>query len=107
MAELDREPIVSEGQYAVVHAAADETADYWFVAGSSHAVPLEEEAVDDAAAALSRFRDVRSDAEGATTTESAAMSCHSCGKTWTYTGSDDHAVCPGCGTAVPVEGIGP
>ena len=122
----DREPIVSEGRYAVVEAEDADAADYWFVAGGDNgenveggesggigdrAVPLTDVELDDAATALSRFRNARTDSEGrGSETESGTgteLTCHECGTTWTYTGSDEHAACPNCETEVPVEGIGP
>lgn len=108
----DREPIVSEGRYAVVAADDSEGADYWLVADDhAHSVPLEEAELDDAATVLSRFQRARNDPEGTgTETEAASgteLTCQECGKTWTYTGSNEHAPCPNCETEVPVEGIGP
>ena len=111
-ATTDRDPIVSEGRYAVVAADDDETADFWFVADDGDgAVPLEDAALHDAATVLSRFRNMRTDS-GGTGAETASddgteLTCHECGKTWTYTGGDEHAACPNCETEVPVEGIGP
>ena len=107
----DRDPIVSEGRYAVVAADDAESADYWFVDDDDHAVPLEGATLHDAATVLSRVRNMRTDPEG-TGTETASgdgteLTCHDCGKTWTYTGDDEHAACPNCETEVPVEGIGP
>ncbi|NUB91280.1 hypothetical protein HT576_09635 [Haloterrigena sp. SYSU A121-1] len=111
-ATAERDPIVSEGRYAVVAAADTESADYWFVTDDGdYAVPLEDATLHDAATVLSRVRNMRTDPEG-TGTETASgdgteLTCHDCGETWTYTGSDEHAACPNCGTEVPVEGIGP
>ena len=114
-----RDPIVSEGRYAVVAADESDAADYWFVADGDDgeggtdggAVPLTDTELEDAATALSRFRNARTDPEGrgAETASGGGteLTCHECGATWTYTGSDEHATCPNCETEVPVEGIGP
>lgn len=111
----DREPIVSEGPYAIVDATDSDPADYWLVSSRDGAtadadehryeVPVDETAIDDLATAVSRLRGLKTDAEGSS--ESVELTCHECGKTWTYTGSDEHASCPDCETEVPVEGIGP
>lgn len=108
----DRDPIVSEGRYAIVAADDADAADFWFVADDGdRAVPLADTDLDDAATALSRFRNARTDPEG-TGTETASgngteLTCHDCGKTWTYTGDEEHTSCPNCETEVPIEGIGP
>ena len=105
------DPIVSEGRYAVID--DDETATYRLVVTDGDAlesesvdgIPVDESAVEDLAAAVERLRGRLTDTdEPSTATE---LTCHECGKTWTYTGSDEHAACPNCETEVPVEGIGP
>lgn len=107
----EREPIVSEGRYAIVDADESDGADYWLVAGDSpdadteQRVPLERPGIDDIYAVISRFRSTQTDADDGP--DSVELSCHSCGKTWTYTGSDEQASCPNCETEVPVKGIGP
>ncbi|SDJ91170.1 hypothetical protein [Natronorubrum texcoconense] len=105
----DREPIVSEGRYAVV---ADDDADAEYrlvVEGHEGGLPLPERELDDLETVVSRFRNARHDSGGTEpeTPDSVELNCHECGKTWTYTGSEEHAACPNCETEVPVEGIGP
>ncbi|WP_440769631.1 hypothetical protein [Natronorubrum sp. DTA28] len=104
----DREPIVSEGRYAVV--ADDADAEYRLVVeGHEGGLPLPEGELDDLETVVSRFRNAHHDS-GSTETEtsdSVELDCHECGKTWTYTGSEEHAACPNCETEVPVAGIGP
>ncbi|QSW98365.1 hypothetical protein [Haloterrigena alkaliphila] len=111
-ASADGEPIASEGRYAVVAAEESESTDYWFVTDDrEHAVPLGDTDLDAAATVLSRVRNARTDAggtgSGAESSDGVELTCHECGKTWTYTGGDEHASCPNCETEVPVEGIGP
>ncbi|MXV64024.1 hypothetical protein GS429_18535 [Natronorubrum sp. JWXQ-INN-674] len=108
----DRNPIVSEGRYAIVDAGESEAVDFWLVADgeddasdAEHRVPLERTEIDDAYAVLSRLRAELTDADDGR--DSVELSCHSCGKTWTYTGSDEHVACPNCETEVPIEGVGP
>ncbi|WP_394743038.1 hypothetical protein [Natronococcus roseus] len=106
----DRDPIVSEGRYAIVDAADDESADYWFVLeGDDRRLPIADDELDDAATALSRFRNARSDPEGRRpeSRDGVELTCQDCDTTWTYTGSDEHAACPNCETEVPLGGIGP
>ncbi|WP_436347715.1 hypothetical protein [Natronorubrum sp. FCH18a] len=108
----EREPIVSEGRYAVVGGDDSADADYRLVVeDQADGLPLEETELDDLEAVVSRFRKARSDPEGTGTgteaPDSVELECHECGKTWTYTGSEEHAACPNCETEVPVEGIGP
>ncbi|TYL39802.1 hypothetical protein CV102_05830 [Natronococcus pandeyae] len=101
----DRDPIVSEGTYAVVDATDDESADYWLRSDRGDEFPLRQDDLEDAVTALSRVHKQRSDPEGAP--ETTELTCHDCGKTWQYAGADEHATCPNCETEVPVEGIGP
>ncbi|MDS0474014.1 hypothetical protein [Natrinema sp. 1APR25-10V2] len=108
----DREPIVSEGQYAIVDAAESESAAYRLVsspddsaAQHDRGVPIDTATVDDLEAVVSRLRGLETDTEDEP--ETVELTCHECGKTWTYTGGDEHASCPNCETEVPVEGIGP
>lgn len=112
---FDREPIVSEGRYAIVDAAADDPADYWLVSSDDsetadtddhrHRIPVDDTEIADLAATVSRLRGLKTDAEDLP--EQVELTCHECGKTWAHTGSDEHASCPNCETEVPVEGIGP
>ena len=108
----DREPIVSEGRYAVVAGGEDTDAEYRLVTeGEGDGLPIAETELDDLEAVVSRFRSARTDSvgtgTGTETPDSVELDCHECGKTWTYTGSNEHAACPNCETEVPVEGIGP
>ncbi|WP_440765828.1 hypothetical protein [Natronorubrum sp. DTA7] len=108
----EREPIVSEGRYAVVAGDDDADAEYRLVVeGREGGLPLPEKELDDLETVVSRFRSARHDSEstetGTGTPDSVELDCHECGKTWTYTGSKEHAACPNCETEVPVEGIGP
>ncbi|WP_306054981.1 hypothetical protein [Natronococcus wangiae] len=102
---IDRDPIVSEGPYAVVGATDEESADYWLVSDQGDEFPLRQGDLEDAVTALSRLHNQRADADGAP--ETTELTCHACGKTWQYAGSNQHATCPSCETEVPVEGIGP
>lgn len=111
----DRDPIVSEGPYAIVDATDDEQAEYRLVASTDEkrstttdrepGVPIDDTTVGDLAAAVSRLRGLTSDVEDAP--GPVELTCHDCGKTWTHAGSDEHATCPNCETEVPLEGIGP
>lgn len=108
----DREPIVSEGRYAIVAGDDDVDAEYRLVAeDQGEGLPIAETELDDLETVVSRFRSARADPEGTgtgtETHDSVELNCHECGKTWTYTGSEEHAPCPNCETEVPVEGIGP
>ena len=108
----DRERIVSEGRYAVVAGDDDADAEYRLVVeGREGGLPLPERELDELYAVISLFRRARTDPEGTgtgtETRDSDELNCHECGKTWTYTGSEEHAPCPNCETEVPVEGIGP
>ncbi|WP_226481697.1 hypothetical protein [Natrinema amylolyticum] len=113
--QSDRDPIVSEGPYAIVDASDGDRADYRLVstdddggadaADRQRGVPIDDASIADLEAIVSRLRGLKTDVEDAP--ESIELTCHECGKTWTYTGSDEHASCPNCETEVPVEGIGP
>ncbi|QLK25570.1 hypothetical protein HYG81_16025 [Natrinema zhouii] len=108
-----REPIVSEGPYAVVDSSSDDTETYRLVVldddatetESADGIPVDDATVDDLAAAVERLRGRLSDTNDSP--ESVELTCHECGKSWTYTGSDEYASCPNCEAAVPLEGIGP
>ncbi|SEQ46391.1 hypothetical protein [Natrinema salaciae] len=110
----DREPIVSEGPFAIVDASDDEPAAYRLVSRATDpadaaerrpGIPIDDTEIDDLAAVVSRLRGLKTDV--AESPEPAELTCHECGTAWTYTGSDEHASCPNCETEVPVEGIGP
>lgn len=108
-----RERIVSEGRYAVVDTPSDDTATYRLVVTDGDAdetesgggIPADDTTIDDLAATVERLRGRLSDTDDSP--ESVELTCHECGKTWNYTGSDEHASCPNCEAEVPVEGIGP
>ncbi|WP_255682020.1 hypothetical protein [Natrinema sp. SYSU A 869] len=84
----DREPIVSEGPYAIVNASDGERADYWLVstdddgigdaADHQRGVPIDDTSIADLDAAVSRLRGLKTDVKDAS--ESVELTCHECGK---------------------------